>query len=93
MVRIDENYVIDVDENCYTVKFDKHKTDKKGKAVYDVCGYYSSLENAIKGVIKSMSTKALSEGIYTLEQAVQIVCYYNRCFENILKKALEEMVD
>jgi hypothetical protein len=91
MVRINENYIIDVDEKCYAVKFDKHKTDKKGNAVYDVCGYYGSLESAIKGVIKSMNSKALSEGIHSLEQAIEVVSSNNRCFENMLKKALEEM--
>lgn len=91
MVRVNKTYVIDVDENCYTVKIDKHKTDKKGKAVYEVCGYYGSLESALKGVIKSMNSKALSEGVHTLEQAIKIVSANNSKFEDILKKALAEM--
>ena len=88
MVRVNEQYVIDVDERCYTVKFDKHKTDKNGNAVYDVCGYYGTLEGAIKGVIKSMNSKALSEGIHTLEQALNVVMANNKQFEEILERAV-----
>lgn len=88
MIRVNENYVIDVDERCYTVKFDKHKTDKNGNAIYDVCGYYGNLEGAIKGVIKSMNSKMLSEGIHTLEQALNIVTTNNKQFEAMLEKVV-----
>ena len=46
MIRVNNDYVIDADEMCYTVKIDKHKTytDKNGRAshVYDIKGYYNS---------------------------------------------------
>ena len=29
MIRVNDDYVIDVDSMCYTTKIDKHKTDKK----------------------------------------------------------------
>lgn len=86
MVRVNEYYVIDVDERNYTVKLDKHKTDKKGNAVYDVCGYYGTIEGAIKGVINSMNSKSLADGIHTLEQALNIVATNNKQFEEMLEK-------
>ena len=55
MIKVDENYYIDVDDNCYTVKIDMHKQDKKGSQIYTTEGYYGNLEGALKGVIKSMN--------------------------------------
>lgn len=88
MVRVNEQYVIDVDERNYTVKLDKHKTDKKGNPIYDVCGYYGTLETAIKGVIGSMNKSKLSQGTHTLEEAVKIVCENNKQFEEMLERAV-----
>ena len=88
MVRINETYCVDVDENCYTVKIDKHTTDKKGNAVYVTVGYYGTLENAIKGVIKDMNKKDLKKDC-TLEEALKIVQHNNMEFEKLLRKAME----
>ena len=52
MIRVNDDYVIDVDSMCYTTKIDKHKTDKKGNPVYEVVGYYKDLDGAILAVIK-----------------------------------------
>ena len=57
MIRVNDDYVIDVDSMCYTTKIDKHKTDKKGNPVYEVVGYYKDLDGAILAVVKSMNRK------------------------------------
>jgi len=89
MIQVDKNYVIDVDRHCYTVKIDKHKEDKNGNPVYEVWGYYSSLENAIKGVIDSMTTAKLKRGTHTLEEALQIVQKNNDQFTKLLKDVVK----
>ncbi len=89
MIQVDKNYIIDVDKYCYTVKIDKHKEDKNGNPVYDVWGYYSSLENAIKGVINAMNTAKLKRGTHDLEKALQIVQKTNDQFTKLLKKAVK----
>lgn len=89
MIQIDKNYIIDVDKHCYTVKIDKHREDKNGNPVYDVWGYYSSLENAIKGVIDAMNTAKLKRGTHDLEKALQIVQKTNDQFTKLLKKAVK----
>ena len=86
MIRVTENYCIDVDEQCYTVNFDKHQTDKKGNHVYVTVGYYGTLENAIKGVIKDMNKKQLKDGEHTLKEALTIVKENNNKFTELLRE-------
>ena len=88
MIRVNENYCIDVDEKCYTVKIDKHKEDKNGTPIFETVGYFSSLETAIKGVIISMNRKQLKDGIYTLKEALEIVQENNRKFNELLEEVV-----
>ena len=89
MIRVDNDYYIDVDEQCYTVKIDTHKTDKKGNEVYVIVGYYKNLQNAIKGVIDYQNKKKLKSENYDLKEALKIVLDNNTRFEKLLKSVLE----
>ena len=89
MIRVNDNYVIDVDSMCYTAKIDKHKTDKKGNPVYEVVGYYKDLDGAILAVVKSMNRKELSEGVYELKEALEIIQASNEQFETLLKEVVK----
>ena len=84
MIRVDNDYYIDVDEQCYTVKIDTHKTDKKGNEVYVIVGYYMNLQNAIKGVIDYQNKKKLKSENYDLKEALKIVLDNNTRFEKLL---------
>ena len=54
MIRVNEDFVIDVDERRYTPKEDLHKTsvDKDGKErnVYKIIGYYTSFQGAVNAI-------------------------------------------
>ncbi len=89
MIRVNDDYVIDVDSMCYTTKIDKHKTDKKGNPVYEVVGYYKDLDGAILAVVKSMNRKELSEGVYELKEALEIIQASNEQFETLLKEVVK----
>ena len=89
MIRVNDDYVIDVDSMCYTTKIDKHKTDKKGNPVYEVVGYYKVLDGAILAVVKSMNRKELSEGVYELKEALEIIQASNEQFETLLKEVVK----
>lgn len=89
MIRVNDDYVIDVDSMCYTTKIDKHKTDKKGNPVYEVVGYYKDLDGAILAVVKSMNRKELSEGAYELKEALEIIQASNEQFETLLKEVVK----
>ena len=98
MVRVSKDYVIEIDSLNYTVKRDTHrKTIKKdivtGKEIetdlFTTVGYFSDLTGAIKGVIHDMNSRALSDGVHTLEEALKTVIENNRTFSELLEKALE----
>ena len=78
MIRINEDYIIDVDEAQYTLKQDAHKTsiDKRTGAespVYYVVGYYRNLENALRGYIRIQTDKRLKGGEYALREALDVI--------------------
>ena len=90
MIRVNDDYVIDVDSMCYTTKIDKHKTDKKGNPVYEVVGYYKDLDGAILAVVKSMNRRKLSEGVHDLKTALGIIRASNEQFEKLLREVVKE---
>lgn len=100
MIRVNDDYVIELQKMNYIVKEDKHKKvlDDNGKEVdlYKVCGYYTSLESALEGVKKSMSFAALENGEYSLEEAITKIREINdafvSCFEKAVGEAKEEVV-
>lgn len=88
MIRVNKDYVIDVDATSYTAKLDRHKKDKKGEDTYSLVGYYSCIENAIAGIIKDMNVRGLQEDM-DLVEALKVIQENNRQFEEILNKAIE----
>lgn len=70
MVRINKDYIVDVDTYEYTAKQDLHKEDKEGNPIYKTVGHYGTLKNAILGIFKHKGQKVLSEGEYSLNEAV-----------------------
>lgn len=74
MIRINDDYVIDVGENqSYVVKEDKHKENKKGEHVYVTLGYYTRLESALLGAKAHMIHKSMGEGEKSLDEAIRAV--------------------
>ena len=91
MIRIDEDYIIKVDENNYTACRDLHKTkvDKAGNESMsvDVIGYYSNLKQAVKGIWEYKVRKSLMEEEHTLETAISVLQQAYKEFETVLVKA------
>lgn len=74
MIRINDDYVIDVGENqSYILKEDKHKENKKGEHVYVTLGYYTRLESALLGAKSHMIHKSMGEGEKSLDEAIRAV--------------------
>lgn len=79
MIRINKDWVVDVDEYNYTLKRDLHKkTPRKnpdGTSTmvdsYKTYGYFSSLSNAINALLNTMVTTRLSDGEIDLKEAVK----------------------
>ena len=98
MVKVNDDYIIEIDSLNYTVKRDEHRikveADKDGNEVkrvpvFTTVGYYGDLAPAILGVIKDMNRRELGDGTHELHEAINIVMNNNRHFEALLEKALK----
>ena len=94
MIKLINDYIIDVSDYGYTVKIDLHKQSKQGKQeidLYTVIGYYSSLTNAIKAACESMCKKELSKGTYTLTNAIDVIKRNTEVFSKLLRDNIPEV--
>lgn len=99
MIRVNEKYVIDVDEQNYTVKEDLHRTEtRKTKdgieyivPMYDTKGYYNTLQGALGGVRDLMLVNGLSEEDMPLEMAIRTVIEVNKIFTDTVNKVMKEV--
>lgn len=99
MVKVNDDYIIEIDSLNYTVKRDEHKTrEEKVKGsdevkvvpVFTTVGYYYDLVTSIRGVIKDMNRRELGSGTHTLQEAVDIVLKNNRRVTELLEKVEKE---
>lgn len=88
MITLIHDLVIDVSLTNYALMVDKHKQDKKGNHLYDTLGYYANLERAIIGARDYYIRKCLSEGVRTLDEAVEIVRQINTEFSDLLSREI-----
>ena len=88
MIKLIDDYVINVDQYEYCLAKDTHRTNKEGKEIYKPISHYSNLEGAIKGCINQLNAKKLSEGVYELAEAVEIIKSNNKLLSDLLEKHL-----
>lgn len=67
MVKIDNEYIINANESCYTLerisKVEDTDSQNYGKEVRTIQGYYTSIENVLNGYIKVKTRKYISKDI------------------------------
>ena len=98
MIRVNDDYIIEVDSLNYTVKRDAHKTrvtvdkdtgEETENNVFVTVGYYKNFASAIESVIGDMNRRQLSEGVHSLKESLNIILENNKRFSELLEKALE----
>lgn len=97
MIRVNEDYVIEVDNYNYSAYQDTHKTryDKKLEAdvpVYKLVGHFGSLLGALQGIYKDMVRTSLSKRDHNLESAIKVIHSERAKFSDLLKSVLKEDV-
>lgn len=95
MIKVNEDYVIDVDQYNFTVKFDRHRkwlNEKTGVEVdvFDTVGHYSSLESALYACLKDMQVRKLSDEDMSLAKALKVVRDTTRRFTGTMNRVLRE---
>lgn len=91
MIRVNDDYVILVDTLNYTPCRDIRKTDKKGNPIYKNLGYYTTLEYALKRIIKDMNDRAFEADTYSLQEALEIIKQSNKVFTDMLREVMENV--
>lgn len=90
MIRINEDYIIDCDEVQYILKQDRHKTetgkDGKERPVMDNLGYYSTLENALRGYIGVLTRKRHASVEMSVYDALRVIGEEREALERLLKR-------
>lgn len=74
MIKYNDDYYIDADNNCYMIKQDTHKKDKEGNEIYKTLGYYGSLNGSLKALVRLLVRNNVKEKQYdNIESAVEMV--------------------
>lgn len=89
MIKLIHDYVIDINQSNYILMLDRHKKDKKGNDVYDVLAYCSDFQRAIQKAKEACAKKKLSDGVYSLDEAVEIIRKINDEFTELLTRRME----
>lgn len=92
MIKIDDTYFVDVDELIYTLKKKRIGKNKKGEEIETetTLGYYSSLQKALTAAMKYDTMIKLSDGEYTLKEAISIVNEVSDRFSRLLDDAIKD---
>lgn len=98
MIRLNDDYLIEIDSCNYTVKRDLHRIRVKIDKVtgeesrtpdYSTVGYFGTLPGAIKGVIEDMNRTHLKNGEHDLQEALAVILENNRKFSQLMERVLE----
>ena len=97
MIRINDDWIVDVDDNNYILKKDLHcvriRKNKDGTFTegngYSTIGYFSTLDKALDRLGEEMVRNGLKDASHTLETAVQTIRECRNEWRKLTKKILE----
>lgn len=90
MIELLDNYVLDVDDHCYTLKQDTGKTDKRGNRVYKTLGYFGDITGALNALAKELAREKHKHACTSLNEAVNAIRESNARVENLIKTEINE---
>ncbi|MBR1853400.1 MAG: hypothetical protein IJ794_09715 [Lachnospiraceae bacterium] len=91
MIRVNDKYVIEVDNYCFTAQVDLHKADKDGRPLRKNVGYYSTFAGAMQGIARNEEREVLAgQGEITLADAIRISKKIYGEFNDLLRSAMND---
>lgn len=88
MIRINDDYVVIVDQYNYTLSRDLHKTDKDGQPTYRRVSYHTDLSGALKAFRREYVRLRLKDGCMSLSQAVNTILASNAKVAQIIEDSV-----
>lgn len=92
MVKLTDDYFVDVNGTTFTLMLDKHKVDKKNEPITEVVGYYMSLASAVKAAADDLIGRKLADGSYSLAEAVKLMQEITAEFSSLLTEKCGRMI-
>ena len=89
MIKIDEDFSIIADDNCYIVS-KYYGKDKKGKDVYKNLTYHRTLKEALTALIRKKQIKLVADNELTLQEAINEFERIEKEIEQSLKENIKE---
>lgn len=89
MIKIDKDFSIIADDNCYIVSRYYGK-DKKGKDVYKNLTYHRTLKEALTALIRKKQIKLVADNELTLQEALNEFKRIEEDIEQALKENIKE---
>lgn len=89
MIRLNNNLVVNVDTNNYTLQEDTHTVNKDNNPIYKPISYHDNLEKAITQAVRYSVRKELQGNEKSLTEAIETIKQVNEEFNKILKNAIE----
>ena len=93
MITVDKDFIIDVDSMNYTPRVRKTRIDKKTGEQYEdfeIIGYYSNLQNALKGILDYKVSNSLANEEMSLESALKCVQTTYKQFTDLLERVVDD---
>lgn len=89
MIKIDEDFSIIADDNCYIVS-KYYGKNKKGEDVYKNLTYHRTLKEALTALIRKRQIKLVAENDLTLQKAINEFKRIEKELEQVLKENIKE---
>ena len=90
MIRINDDWIINVDRYQYTLAKDTHR--EKEKYRYDAVGHYSTLTNALNALLMEMVKDKLKDGEIELCEAVRAINDCKAWWEQMTQEIVSDEV-
>ena len=93
MIKLIDDYVVNVDTYNYILMRGRPGKDKEGKEIvrYTALGYYSDLEKAVSACREELVRRRLQDRDMRLSEAVNTIRTCNREFREMLRERMKEV--
>ena len=93
MIKIDDEYLLNANENCYTLEristIEDTSSPNYGKETKTIQGYYTTIESALNGYIKCQIRKFISKDTKnTFAELIKVIKNLKIYIQNLMEESI-----
>lgn len=77
MIKVTDRFYINANSNCYTLqektKVQDVKSENYGKEIFKDLGYYTTLENCLKGILKTTTREFIASNDVDIKELLKFL--------------------